>query len=1162
MAEETLNSQDVQNGTPQDGGVVDSGTPEVTENEVVTGPEAGSGEQDQETSVPGGNPDQAGSTGPDGGDQGAGDGQQGPSTSEPGNSGETSTEGPAAPGQEGTEGSPTTTPDGDGTGGEVPSPAPGDNGEGPETSGGEVGGVSQPDVSLVTPAKPVLTSGVLEVISGNTLTLTYTTDPDTRLEAYVSAGTGSVSVSGNEVIFTPETVSVDSESTINVVAIHTSGGRSESLDTVVTTKPQPQVETPKDPVVSVPTKPVLASTVTNVNSGETLTLRFNIDEGATLTAEVLTSNGSARVEDKTVVYSAPVVDTDGNAVISIKAVNSAGESEALNVNVNIKAPVVTNPDESGSESGGDSGSGTQPETPQIVTPAKPIYVSGSRNVTAGETTQLRFSTAENTTLSARITAGVGSVEVLGNNVNFTAPEQVDVRTSATVAVKAVHTSGGESAETSISVVVNVKPVVAPDVSGGETVDPEPGTGGVTPDQGGSTGSGSGTETEGGNGGQEGSGGDTGPSTSGGGTDVPEVPSQPDPNVVPRVVLTSSENRVFVGNTLTITYEQVAETQVIVTVPEGQGLATASDGIISYVPSSSVISTEEVILTIKAMKDGVYSEAIPFKVVVEPREKVTLTVTPESYTGKVGDTISLSIVTEAFEYTIESNKDSIATVDQASKTVTGIGVGSATITVRASLAGKDDAVINIPVTFEALAQATAPIAQLTTNTVVSGNELTFTYIIADGDRLHVTVPEGKGSVSVIGNRVVYTPHITRTQDLVILQAVAISPDNVSSAPVETVISVSPVKLPPVTLEVTPVSAEFKAGTTINVEVTTDAQTVELRSSDEKIARVDSDNYTITGVAGGEAIVTVIAQHPDKSTAQFNIPVIVRPLAAAKVPVLTSKVLDVQSEGRLELEFEPLSEGGHLVFMVPEGKGSIEFADNFAVYTAFETDKTEKVTIRVYEVSADNLKSNPIDIVIRVRRVVEEVSGDIDIIIDPNATIKYSEPQIKVILNKTGITVREKLDLIKYSGPTSLKEAVDKLDKYETAMNPEIEIKDSSVGATNNYSLYTLIKNIASTRDYEKFKLRFDIINLYFKEYQYSGFNEFLLQRFDEKWSWGEDNLITYQNLITVITSLCDITKRASNLKRLDLDKALDPTVVRPLNANGGFAIQNIKAYYKE
>lgn len=1099
MAEETLNSQDVQNGTPQDGGVVDSGTPE-----------SGSGGQDQETSVPGGNPDQAGSTGPDGGDQGAGDGQQGPSTSEPGNGGETSTEGPAAPDQEGTEGS---DPKGEGESG---------------------GSAVQPDVSLVTPAKPVLTSDVLEVISGNTLTLTYTIDPETRLEAYVSAGTGSVSVSGNEVIFTPETVSVDSESTINVVAIHTSGGRSESLDTVVTTKPQPQEEAPKDPVVSVPAKPVLASTVTNVNSGETLTLRFNIDEGATLTAEVLTSNGSARVEDKTVVYSAPVVDTDGNAVISIKAVNSAGESEALNVNVNIKAPEVTTPDESGSESGGSSE--TQPETPQIVTPAKPIYVSGSRNVTAGETTQLRFSTAENTTLSARITAGVGSVEVLGNNVNFTAPEQVDVRTSATIAVKAVHTSGGESAETSISVVVNVKPVVAPDVSGGETVDPEPGTGGGTPDQGGSTGPGTGGDTE--------------------------VPSQPDPNVVPRVVLTSSENRVFVGNTLTITYEQVPETQVIVTVPEGQGLATASDGIISYVPSSSVISTEEVILTIKAMKDGVYSEAIPFKVVVEPREKVTLTVTPESYTGKVGDTISLSIVTEAFEYTIETNKDSIATVDQANKTVTGIGVGSATITVRASLAGKDDAVINIPVTFEALAQATAPIAQLTTNTVVSGNELTFTYIIADGDRLHVTVPEGKGSVSVIGNRVVYTPHITRTQDLVILQAVAISPDNVSSAPVETVISVSPVKLPPVTLEVTPVSAEFKAGTTINVEVTTDAQTVELRSSDEKIARVDSDNYTITGVAGGEAIVTVIAQHPDKSTAQFNIPVIVRPLAAAKVPVLTSKVLDVQSEGRLELEFEPLSEGGHLVFMVPEGKGSIEFADNFAVYTAFETDKTEKVTIRVYEVSADNLKSNPIDIVIRVRRVVEEVSGDIDIIIDPNATIKYSEPQIKVILNKTGITVREKLDLIKYSGPTSLKEAVDKLDKYETAMNPEIEIKDSSVGATNNYSLYTLIKNIASTRDYEKFKLRFDIINLYFKEYQYSGFNEFLLQRFDEKWSWGEDNLITYQNLITVITSLCDITKRASNLKRLDLDKALDPTVVRPLNANGGFAIQNIKAYYKE
>ena len=188
------------------------------------------------------------------------------------------------------------------------------------------------------------------------------------------------------------------------------------------------------------------------------------------------------------------------------------------------------------------------------------------------------------------------------------------------------------------------------------------------------------------------------------------------------------------------------------------------------------------------------------------------------------------------------------------------------------------------------------------------------------------------------------------------------------------------------------------------------------------------------------------------------------------------------------------------------------------------------------------------------VVDEVPEVITVSNDANI---LDVTKISALLAKPGILIREKLDDIKLNGTVPFKLLIAKLDSYNEIMSPNAPSLDATKGAGRNFDLYTVLKALISEDNYNVFKVKFDIVNLYFKEYRTVAYTDYMLFRHSEEWKWGKDNFTTYCNIITVITTLCDMSTRQDKLKTLSLDKAFNKTDT-VLNDT---AIENLLKYYK-
>lgn len=215
----------------------------------------------------------------------------------------------------------------------------------------------------------------------------------------------------------------------------------------------------------------------------------------------------------------------------------------------------------------------------------------------------------------------------------------------------------------------------------------------------------------------------------------------------------------------------------------------------------------------------------------------------------------------------------------------------------------------------------------------------------------------------------------------------------------------------------------------------------------------------------------------------------------------------------------------------------------------------ITVVASSIGYDN---NVINIPITVTEDPDEELPDVPENPDEPGKEEMTEQEISDLLLQKGVPVREKFDTIKKKGPAAFQAIVNKLDSYNEQMNPATSSLDSKQCANKNFELYTMIKNATNVSDNSSFNLRFDIINLYFKEYKDEAFDEFALFRADDAWTWGQNSLETYQNLITIITSLCDITTRANNIRTIDVPKTIND-VDSDLTQ---LSKQNIIGYYAE
>ncbi len=181
--------------------------------------------------------------------------------------------------------------------------------------------------------------------------------------------------------------------------------------------------------------------------------------------------------------------------------------------------------------------------------------------------------------------------------------------------------------------------------------------------------------------------------------------------------------------------------------------------------------------------------------------------------------------------------------------------------------------------------------------------------------------------------------------------------------------------------------------------------------------------------------------------------------------------------------------------------------------------------------------------------EEVVEESKVELDGNAIAK--------LLAQPGIKIVDKLETIRTQGTVPYKMLMTKLFGYNDLMSPNAPSLEPVKGAGRNFDLYTVLKSVVSEEDYTVFKVKFDLVNMVFKTLKGEAYNEYMLHRHDQQWKWGKETLTTYQHLVTIISSLCDMSTRAHSLKHLSLDKALDKNVI----VLSDKAIDNITKYYK-
>ena len=164
-------------------------------------------------------------------------------------------------------------------------------------------------------------------------------------------------------------------------------------------------------------------------------------------------------------------------------------------------------------------------------------------------------------------------------------------------------------------------------------------------------------------------------------------------------------------------------------------------------------------------------------------------------------------------------------------------------------------------------------------------------------------------------------------------------------------------------------------------------------------------------------------------------------------------------------------------------------------------------------------------------------------------------IEDLLKQSGVSVEDKLKTISEKAIPTFKQLAAKLIAYNEAMGTGII--DPNLGVGKQLDLANTLKSAVETKDASEFKIKMDIINLTFMAYSNSGFNVYKIFRFDDKWKWNKKDLTTLQNLAMIISTLASLSDRKKNIKKIDLDKALDKDEIT-LSED---AINNIKSYYK-
>lgn len=612
---------------------------------------------------------------------------------------------------------------------------------------------------------------------------------------------------------------------------------------------------------------------------------------------------------------------------------------------------------------------------------------------------------------------------------------------------------------------------------------------------------------------------------------------------------------------------------------------------------------ESILTVTALSKSGELGTLTINVTVIA--KPTLEVTPTEATFKVNKTQVLNIVTNQSDFGYVISPEDLVTFDKDNKTITGVKAGSGKITIYVNKDQDDEISKEVQLTVEEPDITTLTVTPANPTVIVGG---TVTLTVTTNDTNWTVSNTNSNVVSFDKSTLVATANAVGSATLTFTAKYGEGEELTK----QVVITVEAAPVEPTTLVVTPnePSSLIKGDTKV-FEVETNADDYEVEITNTSVASFDKATKTLKALDAGSASVIFKAQldGSDLKQVEVGLNVVDTTLAASESKVevkindeanfvVTSNVIgEVKVESDNE-EFVAVSKNSDRIFVNGLAVGECNI-----IITA--RDKTLTIPVKVYDTTILNVSAQPTkvyvgkDITLEVTTnaddfevesvdpaIVKVIKVDNKIYVssqaDGKTTIKvkaqvdggdevviewviesiqetsYTKEESDKILTDSKTTVAEKL--AKFSNDVGEYGVfVNNLINYNNSMDPnnEVALSDEK-GAAKNYNLYIQVKDAVESEDYLTFKVKFDVINMAYTQFAKGAFDEFALFRYDQAWAskWGEVSLTTFQNLNTLICTLCNIKTRASALASLDLDKALDPTVLELTEVG----INNIKKYY--
>lgn len=612
---------------------------------------------------------------------------------------------------------------------------------------------------------------------------------------------------------------------------------------------------------------------------------------------------------------------------------------------------------------------------------------------------------------------------------------------------------------------------------------------------------------------------------------------------------------------------------------------------------------ESVVTIEATSKSSVKGTLTLNVTVVA--KPTLEVTPATATFKVNKTQVLDIQTNQSDFGYVISPEDLVTFDKNSKTLTGVKVGTGKITIYVNKDQEGELSKEVQLTIEEPDITTLDVTPTNPTIVVGGTvKLTVTsndpnYRVSNTNTTAVTFTKETGIVeaNAVGSATLtFTAKYGEGEELT--KQVIVT---VEAAPVE-----------PTTLVVTPSDPiSLIKGDTKVFEVNTNADDYEVEIESSSIASYNKSTHTLTTLEAGSTSVKFKAQLTGSDLKEVTVLVNV----ADTNLVASENKLEVQTGNETSFTITSNIVGEVKVSTDDEEKIAVSKNNNTIFVNGLEVgeanviltarDRTLTIPVKVFDVTLLSVSNKPnkvyvgkdltVDVttnateftvesvdpaivkVIKVNnqviissqadgkttiKIKAQVNGGDEVVVEWEITsileTSYTKEESDKLLTDPNTTVAEKLN--KFSNDVGeYGKFVNNLISYNESMNPsnEVALSDEK-GAAKNYNLYIQIKDAIETEDYAAFKVKFDVINMAYTEFSKGAFDEFALFRYDQAWSakWGDVSLVTFQNLNTLICTLCNIKTRAAALSSLDLDKALDPTVLELTE----LGINNIKKYY--